>query len=558
MKLLKTNPVLRITIIAGLILFVLTCASIAVFYLVERNSTKTARLHDSFARNLREYDLQALEIFGTGREIEHLSRELDKLEKSAIGVEAWLSVLKRRRALANRYGYSGYENSYPEVIEKYRISLDNALKTWEHSEPVAALAAEAIVKNAAINKEAEERLRNLLVSISDSEYNNLRLSLHVLLGDFKNAQRASAIPAMRVNPFELFHDGTESIVINFAILKILNGDIRGGASDIQSALYSIPLSDELLYFTAEFFYDFGSLQRSAEIFSYIDSDKAKSREADALYLAGFEDSARAIWRLLSNEPLSENASAHRSLYNLAITSNDNAESFSYLEKLYNTPESESSAARQFGVIRYSRLLDLPHAISSLQTASNNPFIDLELVKRQSEEWRLGRQTAETWMLLDRHPDNEDLHQWAAWFFLFQRNYSELKILLSRSEMNNFGEWVKNTKAILSMFEGDLESAEETLRSIPDAALASEDWLAHANLGRIFEAYASPSRALEQYNLAVEKAPNPKTAAKLQLRIARCYNALNRPIDSIIALQYAITLDSENLNARMELDRMLLD
>jgi tetratricopeptide (TPR) repeat protein len=325
-------------------------------------------------------------------------------------------------------------------------------------------------------------------------------------------------------------------------------------------------SVESLRFSAEFFYDFGDLERSAEIFSLIEDEKARSREADALYLAGFQDSARLIWSILSdslNGQLKE-----RSLYNLGVTANDIYEAASHFEKLAFSDITNNvpvSAERQSGIIRYSRLLDIPQAVKVLEKLkpADYPYIDLELNKRQASMRELGRQFAEAWLLLDRHYDNEDLYNWVSWLFLFQRNYSELKILLNRVENLKSNDqlepshwtplhWIEVCKAIQLMFEGDLETAENILRSIPaDEA----DWTVYANLGRNTEAQRSPSRALEQYNLAALKTENPKTSAKIQLCIAKCFSAIGRQDEAIRALQYAMDLDPENLAVKLELEKL---
>jgi len=537
----KGGGSLRITLAAGLTFFILAGGALSVFYLMERSATKTARQKDNFARALREYDIQFKET-SAEKEFERLNRGLDKIEKTAIGVESWLSVLKRRRALVR---------VYPASAENYRKSINNALEIYPQSQPIAAIAAEALVKNTAINNETEKTIRDYLSIFKDPLFNKLRLALHVLLGDFRNPQTAAKLPA------QLFSDGTQDITIDLTVLKIIRGDIQGGASDIQTIMYFLPSPDSFRL-AAEFNYDFGDLQRSAEIFSMINDEKALVRQADALYLAGFEESARVIWHILADAP------NLRSLYNLGVTSEDDAEAAFWLEKLINTDTQDDSVSltdasvRQFGLIRRSRLQETAEAISTLQTTkklppSQNPFVDLEICRRLAPSWALGRQIAEAWLLLDRHQGDEDMYKWAGWLFLFQRSYAEVKILLNRQEMLKFeDQWAKIYKAALLMFDGNLDGAKDILLSIsPETA----EWTVYANLGRIMEAQHSPSGALEQYELAASKAQNPKTAARIQIRIAKCLTALNRQIDAILALQYALELDGDNITARLELDRL---
>jgi len=532
------NPFLRITLLAGVILFVFAAVVLTVFFLGERSSTRITRQEESFSRLLRDYDEAFGELTGTEREFAYLNRELDSIEKKALGVESWLSVLKRRRALAA---------VHPPSDENYRSSIDRALKAYPMSQPIAAIAAAALVKNTAVTPQAEVNLRNLLSLFHDPEFNNLRLSLYVLLGSFRDPARASLLPD------DIASDGTEAVNADLAILKTLRADYRGAAADIQAMLNShLPLSAPSLRFAAEYFYDFGDLRRSAEIFNMIDDEKALVRQADALYLAGFTDMPRSIWTMLTA------SSNENSLYNLAITSVDAEEAASWLEKLVSLDSSSDSGCFQAGLIRYSRLLDYQNALSLLQNTegadpSLYPFVDLEICKRNSQSQESGRQAAEAWLLLDRHPENEDLYNWAARLFFFQRLYPEAKILLRRAAQFQFeGQWVPLYNAVLLMNEGDTDEAQEMLRSIP---AQDADWAVSANLGRILEAERSHIRAIEQYEAASERTQNPKTASRIQLRIARCSLTLGHSNEARRALEYALELDPENLSAGLELERL---
>jgi len=536
----SVNYLLRITLIAGLMLFALAGAVLTVLFLVERSSTRAVRQQDSFSRLLREYDASFVGLSGTGREYAYLNRSLDSIEKKALSVESWLSVLKRRRALAA---------VHPPSLESYTGSINRALKAYPMSQPVAAIAAAALVKGSAVNTEAEQKLRNWLAMLTDGDFNTLRLALHVILGDFKGPGQASLLPAAGI-----VSDGTEAINADLAILKTLRADYREAAADIQTMLNSrASLSDSTLRFAAEYLYDFGSLQHSAEIFSMINDEHALVRQADALYLAGFTDMSRSIWSILA-------ASANEnSLYNLAVTTGNAGEVGSYLEKLIALGSVSNSGCLQFGLIRYSRLFDYTRALSLLQntkgiTPALYPFVDLEICRRSAQTQESGRQAAEAWLLLDRHPENEDLYNWASRLFFFQRFFSEAKILLRRAEQLQFsGQWVPFYNAVLLMNEGDIDAARETLRSIP---AESAEWAVYANMGRILEAERSNLRAVEQYEAAADKAGagNPKTAARIQLRIARCFSILGRPSEAGRALEKALELDPENLTARLELDR----
>jgi len=368
------------------------------------------------------------------------------------------------------------------------------------------------------------------------------------------------------------------IDINLAILKVLRSDYRGVAADIQQLLYvsnsaseesfveglentveseykiKLP-SVETLRFAADYYFDFGDLLRSAEIYSYINDEKANLRQADALFLAGLNENAISIWTILAG------TGNERSLYNLAvITQEKNEDASFFLEKLSNVSDFSDSNINsiQFGLIRYSRLLDLPRAGNILNNTTklspaDFPFIDLEINKRFSAVWSLNRQIAETWLLLDRHGDNEDLNRWAAWHFFFQRRFDEIPIFLDRLASKN-STWLDFYRALKMMNDGNLQTAENTLLSIPEA---NAEWYVNANLGRIYEELRSPSRALIQYELAASKLQvdlhqNRKTASRIQQRIARCFTALGRPSEATRVLLYALDLDPDNLSARLEL------
>ena len=531
---------MRITFLAGLILFIFAGGILTFFWLLERGNSKTTRQQDSFFRILREYDISIQEFYGTEKEFERLDRELDRLEKRAIGVESWLSVLKRRRALANLYPSSSF------LKEAYRKSINKAMKAYPLSQPLAAVAASALVKDTALNRQAEEKLREWLPLFTDPAFNALRLSLHVLLGDFRDPEKAAQLPA------GLSSGGSEAVNVDFAILNILRKDFRGASADIQALLNStIPPSNDAIRFAAEYYYDFGDLRRSAELFSRIESDLSMLRQADALYLAGFTGSARSIWSILAD---SQN---ENSLYNLAVTAGDQDEAAVFLKRLVNADAESARDSRQFGLIRYSRMFEYEQAIAILEgteklNAFDFPFIDLEICRRRAWLQEPGRQMAETWLLLERHPETEDLYWWAAWKFFYQRYYNEAEILLNDAQRLMFsGEWVPVYKSIQLMQGGDIEKAESILRSIP---AEPAEWYVHANLARILEAQRSPARALEQYELAALESLNPKTASRIQFRMAKCFFALGRVNEAYLALEYALDLDPENLTARLELDR----
>jgi len=535
-----THRYLRVTLLAGLILLIFALGGLIFLYFSERSLWKGSRKQDSFLSLLRDYDAASVEFFGTQREYDRLHHDLDKLEKKAISVESWLSILKRRRILAKNHTQSE---------EIYRSSINKALKAYPKSEPIITIAAADLIKNTAITREIESQLRDWLPFIMEPSFNNLRLSLYVLLGDFNSPQKAQSLPA------NLYSDGTESVSINLAILKVLRGDYHGAASDIQTFLSNEP-SLQMIRFAAEYNYDFGDILRSAELFALLNTDEAMIRQADALYLAGFPQNAQALWLMLAN---SQN---EVSLYNLAVTSEDSDAAADYLEQLVSLDTESVSNSREFGLIRYSRLFDNAKALTLLRgsnkfSPNDYPYIDLEICKRIVQGQNPAFQIAQTWLLLDRHEKNIELYQWACRLFLFQRCYDEAVILLNRMDQLQIKEkWVDVYKALYLMVEGKLDTAEELIRPL---LFQEPEWYDFANYALILEAMRSFGRAFEQYKLAVEKLQpsNPqdnKFAARIQIHIARCFTALKRQADARQALLYALELDPDNLTASLELDR----
>jgi hypothetical protein len=532
---------------------------------------------------LRDYDFKHRRIMREGlsqyQEAETLNRELDRLEKKAEGVENWLSILKRRRQIA------ALDSRY---IQNYRQSSKLAALAFPYSEPVAVVAAAALVYDSAITRERETELREALPLLTDSSFTPARLSFHILLGDFSNPQRASAnIPSeFMVSELPLLSASTAAkITPNLVIMKILAGDISGADAMINAVFaqgrrsYLAP--DGFIRLAAEYYYDFGDLLRSAELFSMLPDEDALIRQADALWLAGYTQNARNIWAITASRP--------NALYNLAVTSQTQAEANKLFETLIEKTDARDPY-HQYGVIRYSRLMDAQKALAFLDTwrqqnnsaessaaappmaaapaATPSPqtalsidaLLDLEKTRRRMEIYEAARMTAETWLLLDNYPGVEELYHWGAWYFTFQRNYSEIALLLKAASRHNFtGEWNKIYGSLLSIYEGDPDTAEKTLLAIP---LNNENWIAAANLGRLYEAGQSPSRAIANYEKAFAIISNDvlfknwkEAGSRIQIRIAYCHRIMGNNSESRRALEYALELNPDNLNARLELSRM---
>ena len=522
---------------------------------------------------LRDYDFKHRRVLQEGlsqyQELENLNRELDRLEKKAEGVENWLSILKRRRQIAS------IDSRY---IQTYRQSSSRAALAFPHSEPIAVTVAAALIHDSAITREGEEELRKTLPQLISSRYAAARLSFHILLGDFKNPGKAAATLGHEFLEPELLSLPAQSaakIVPDLVIMKILAGDISGAETMINAvfAKRGRQASNEFIRLAAEYFYDFGDLLRSAELFSMLPDEDALIRQADALWLAGYAPNARNIWAIAASRP--------GALYNLAVTSQTREEARTQYERLLGRTDIDEMY-HQYGAIRYSRLMDAPKALVFLETGrpqnkedgesfnaahprpdttlSVDALFDLEKTKRRIDNAEAARMIAETWLLLDYYPNVEELYQWGAWRFVFQRNYSENAQLLKAAARHNFtGDWKGIYDAFQLIYDNDPDAAENILSAIP---LDDKNWIVAANLARIYEARQSPARAIANYEKAFTIISGntlvegwKEAASRIQVRIAYCHRLTGNISESRRALEYALELNPDNLNARLELGRL---
>jgi hypothetical protein len=568
----QPSTLLQLAVYSGIMLVLLIGGLLASVYF---SSYKGEVAESGFYTLLRDYDFKHRRIMQEGlsqyQEIENLNRELDRLEQKAEGVENWLSILKRRRQIAS------LDSRY---IQNYRQSSKLAALAFPYSEPIALVAASAIVHDSAINREGEAQLREALPLLNSSRFTPARLSFHILLGDFNSPYRAAANLPSEFMVSELPSLPTAAsakIAPNLIIMKILDGDTSGADSMINAVFaqggQAYRTSNEFIRLAAEYYYDFGDMLRSAELFSMLPDEDALIRQADALWLAGYTQNARNIWAMLV-------ASQSNAMYNLAVTSQTQAEAKTLFETLIGKTNA-NDPYHQHGVIRYSRLMDAPKALAFLETwqqqnkdaepsnvtlprpqaaLSIDALLDLEKTKRRMEIAEAARTIAETWLLLDYYPGVEELYQWGAWCFAFQRNYSESALLLRAASRHNFtGYWKGIYESLLLINEGDTDAAENILSTIP---LNNKNWIAAANLGRIYEARQSPARAIANYEKAFAIISNnvlpadwKEAASRIQVRIAYCHRITANNSESRRALEYALELNPDNLNARLELSRM---
>jgi len=549
----KTGNPLKLVCVTGLILALIVSWGMVLSALFWGNSGETAVFANAFARELKDYDLfdapkRAIE----GEDPAQIEKMLTKLQKNAKSAEEQLSVLKRRRALAlidRRY------------INAYAQAAKAAAETFAYSPPIAAVAAEAITLGGPLTDNDLALLKSYASRISQYRLDKLALSANVLAGELDNPAKAAALPflpEMLALDLSGFSEKTQrDLLIDEFLLRAYSGDIAGAALKINSLLNTG--AAEITRMGAEFFYDHDDPLKAAELFLSLDSENDYARAADALALAGEIPGARNIWLALSAGTQGEALKARsRYFYNLASSSPTLAEEESWLEKLFTMPQAgqgQMDSLSVYSVIRYTRLLDTDRSIAVLEDIKGHPLLDLELLRRKQSTWPPTRAASEVWVLLSRISDDADLYEWAAWYFEHQRLYSELTRLLKEASRKGMtGSWFDLHTSLALIREGKISEAEKILESrFKDPA--SSDWRIAANLGRIQESRRAVSSALEYYQTAAALVKDKPSAALVQMRLARCFEALGRMAESYRAIELAFELDSDNINIRREFRRI---
>lgn len=538
---MRRNPGLLIKLAAagGLLFAALICALLIMLTLHPQGDSPPG---DRFRRSLRDYD-RILEE-GGGRP-EALEAMLDSLEKKVQGVESWLSLLKRRRALAG---------ARPRMLSQYQEAVRRAAAAFPWSETLAALACSL-----------PENPRDSGALISDPRLIPLALAAAILRGDFEDPAGAAenrgefllsaGLPLIRPG---LPAEQGDRLAVNLILLRIIGGDYPGAEAQIQG----LSRAGGRGAFLGEYYYDFGDPLRAAEIFNQAGGERGLLRSADALWLGGKAENAVNIWRTLGGAGPEARL---RSLYNLAASLPEEREK--WLGLLYQAGEEENAlrgeAPYAYGLIAYTRNLPPGGALEILETrlgGLDSPDLaalrDLEILRRGGElrRWTPERTAAETWLLLGRYPEEPRLYRWAAWYFAYQRRRDEEAILVRTAGRRGIRDpWLDLAAALNDLAEGRPDQAEEGLRSILSGP--HPIWQAEANLGLILEARRAPAEALGHYEIAAARAEEKRAASRLQLRIAGCLRSLGRKEESRRALLYGLDLNPGNLAARLELQRL---
>jgi tetratricopeptide (TPR) repeat protein len=349
-----------------------------------------------------------------------------------------------------------------------------------------------------------------------------------------------------------------------ALIRILQKDIPGATARIQQLLQVAAPSErtaQLVRYAGDFFYDYGNPLEAAKLFSRFSDETSLARQADALWLAGHHSGARNLWTVLISPNPSEKGISDAvpdivlaSLYNLAATAQTPEEELRYVERLL-VEAPDSHAFRGYGILRYTRLLDTPQSIRILEEeqGQRQPLIDLELLRRRRGDLSLDQAVAGTWLLLNRYPTDERLYRWGAYFFDYQRLYTETTLLIKNTQAYQIpASWIPLHDGLHLLLEGKIKEAEERLTSMPPEEPL---WQVPANLGLILEARRAPAAALEYYQQAASLVSEPEAAARVYVRIGHCLHILGREQESRMAFERALEHNPHNLNARLGLQRL---
>ncbi|MDR3170087.1 MAG: tetratricopeptide repeat protein [Treponema sp.] len=548
------SPFLRVICIVGLVLALAILGILCFLFFSSkgRGATSTVQTGNSLYQGLQDFDTLMRDA---PEQTAMLNATLNLLGKQAVGVESHLSVLKRRRLLAQQD---------PRFLPQYQQLAQEAAAAFPVSEPLAAVAVESLLMgNAPVHEETAAQLTGYASRLSGTTLSSLALGVYILTGTLADPTRAALIPNKEVL-FSATVPGAD-LTINLMVLRVLDKDIAGVTTQLNGLLSpSAGTAEEpIRRFAAEFFYDYGDPLRAARLFSQFSDETSMVRQADALWLSNHISNARNIWTILVSAEqagkLQPDVSTIRSLYNLAVTASDPKEERSYLERIFRETQQQEaqSSYYEYAIIRYTRLLDTSQSIALLEQeqSRHSPLLDLELLRRRRDTWSLAKTVGETWLLLGQYPEDPRLYQWGAYFFDFQRQYDETALLLKNAGYHHIsGPWVDLHEGLRLIREGHLEEGQQRLDAIRPLSTA---WQVPANIAWILESRRSTAAALDLYKTAASlvRTSDKEAAAKIQFRIGHCLRTLGRQQESRQALEEALALNPDYLNARLELRRL---
>ena len=564
----KNKTIIKIVCAAGLILLLLLFGlTLGTSFLANTGILPVRKGRQDFYQTLYLFDrVLAMEDVNGRTNHTHIGNLLTELEKSAVGAEAWLSLLKRYRKLAKQYG---------EYAEGYQDAVGLAERKYPHSAPIAALSAEAALSadadDAFSRKAGKLEKTALLLSgsglLSQAAFFPIAFCLYAAGGSFDTIDSARSVKntdtlfdAFNGSPRAAGGDAREAMLVDAALLKIVDGrrEAAGvGLARLQPGKAALPVT---LSFMANYSFDFASPLLAAELWAEAGGEKNLARAASALYVAGKTESAVNLWLLLMKDQAGGDG---KFLYNLAAAAGD-SEKTPYLEQLlagtgnggYDTD------AVNAGLVMYTRLQTGERAraiLSDYPLTRETALLDLEYLRRSLETMPPDRAVAETWLLLDRHPRAEEVYRWAAWYFEYQRRYGDLEALRHFAGQNHVEDtFLMFHRALRLARDGNIQESLDMLES-PDAGPA---WQRRANAALLLYARREYAAALKRWEEAAAMLPSDGApfvrgaGARIYLKMAQCRRILGGRTEDIRRdLERARELDGENLDVRLALGRL---
>ncbi|MDR3356655.1 MAG: hypothetical protein LBO04_05640 [Spirochaetaceae bacterium] len=581
----KQKAALKTACVAGvLVLLLFLCLTLGTSFLAGKGvfpAPKSGSPADFYDKLQLLDNVLSMEGVNGGLNHVHAGNLLAELQKSAVGAEAWLSLLKRYRALAKEF---------PRYAETYRAATGLARGKYPHSALIAALSAEAVAADAdasagvrAAENVKAARLLGESGPLSAASFFPLAFCLYAAADSFDTP--ASALAVDRVEAlFDAFtgarrdasggglaERAREAMLVDAALLKILDGRIAEAAAGLARLDPRRVLRPETASFIASYSFDFANLRVAAELWAKTGSEKDLSRAASALYLAGETEEARRLWLMLAENVSDggesirgEAASRDKVLYNLAATSAGDGEKARFLEQLLAGSENGEydRATVNMGLVMYTRLLpeDRVRAIlAGYPFTGVSALLDLEYLRRRLETMPPDRVVAETWLLLNRHPADERIYRWAAWFFEYQRRYEDLSALQHFAAQNRVeSPALAFHRALQLVRDGNIKEGASLLES----AGGIPAWQRYANMARLLYArreFAASLRCWEDAAamLPADASPFLRAAgARIYLWMAQCRRVQGgKPEDVRRDLERAYALDSENIDVRLSLRKL---
>jgi hypothetical protein len=505
----------------------------------------------------------------------HIVNLLEALEKSAVGTESWLSLLKRYRKLSKQYpSYSG----------SYHSAVSLAEKKYPHSALIAALSAEATLL-ADPSGAPPEKLNKTALLLSESgplsqgSFFPIAFCLYASGGSLDTVE--SALSVKRIDAlFDAFNgslpysggDGTaeqvrEAMLVDAALVRIAGGRLKDAAYGLARLEPDKAVLPKTLSFIAAYSFDFASPLLAAELWVKTGSEKDIARAASALYIAGETEGAKTLWLTLTKDAAggapaeTDSVSLGRVLYNAAATASSDQEKIPYLEQLLAGTGSGDRDTVNAGLIMYTRLQTEDRAraiLSEYPFTGQEALLDLEYLRRGMETMPPDLAIAETWLLLNRHPDAESIYRWAAWHFEYQRRYEDLEALSRFAGKNHVeSHFLDFHRALRLVRNGNAKEGLDLLENAGDIPA----WQRRANIALVLYARREFSAALKHWEdaaLAIPSGASPSlraAGARIYLKMAECRRILGgRPEDIRRDLERAQALDGENIDVRLALRR----